>query len=377
MYQQKSRKKQLKKNNMKELKFCYDKTIFPAQKRKNTLKAVWDKSKYWRKGQVIKVFFINGASYEQAEMKKALSEIAFYTKLSFIYTTNRQESDIRVSFNKGWGSYSYVGTDALFIPKSMETINIGWRGLDVCRHEALHAMGALHEHQNPNEGIEWDEQAVIEDLSGAPNYWTEEEIRHNVLNKLKMEEVDASAYDPNSIMVYYFPASWTKNGVSSKDNLDFSAQDIQFMKDIYGYTEKDVTAPHLTLNGDSELILEVGDTYVESGAVAIDNKDGNISQNIIVRGTVDTSKEGMYLITYSVEDAAGNKSEKIRTIMVQSNFEVKAFVKNLFPTRYRLEQLTETQLVQIANSLDIEATTTDLKSDTVNKIWVVLELINQ
>lgn len=364
---------------MKELKFCYDKTLLKSQRPSSNMaiKAVWKRSKYWDKGQTIRVFFINGYADEQREMKKALSEIATYTSLNFIYVTDRFASDIRVSFNKGWGSYSYLGTDALFIPKTQETINIGWRGLDVCRHEALHAIGALHEHQNPNEGIEWDEKAVIEDLSGAPNYWTEEEIRYNVLDKIDKDTVDASDYDPESIMLYYFPASWTKNGVASNDNPDFSDTDIQFMKDIYGITEKDVIAPKLTLIGDSNVIREVGEAYTEQGATAIDNVDGDITDRIVIEGEVDTSKEGLYHLTYSVSDEAGNKTEKIRTIMVQSKLELGIYLKSLFPTKYRLTRLVETQLVHIAQSLDIEASVDDLKADTVDKIWEVLEPINK
>lgn len=356
---------------MKELKFCYDKMLL-NKGASNTQKAVWQKSKYWQKGQVIRVYLINGYLAEQAEMKKALSEIALHTELSFIYTTNRLESDIRISFNKGWGSYSYLGTDALFIPKSEETMNIGWRGLDVCRHEALHAIGALHEHQNPNEGIEWDEKAVIQDLSGAPNYWTLEEIRYNVLNKIDKATVDATAYDPNSIMLYYFPASWTKNGISSNDNPTFSKKDMEFMKKIYATTPEDKIAPVLTLKRESQLVINEGEEYIEYGATALDNSDGDISSNILITSNVDTSKEGLYHVTYTITDKAGNKTEKVRTIMVQSKVELKVFLKNLFPSKYRLDQLTENQLVLISDNLGLEAAISDLKANTVETIWTEL-----
>jgi hypothetical protein len=361
---------------MKELKFCYEKNLSLVDKQKlqgrSTLKAVWQKSKYWNKGQVIRIYFINGTIDERAEMKRAWSEIASYTKISFIYTTVREESDIRISFNKGRGSYSYLGTDALFIPKTMETINIGWRGIDVCRHEALHAIGALHEHQNPNEGIEWDREAVIRDLSGAPNYWSIEEIEFNVLNKIDKATVDASTYDPESVMLYYFPASWTKNGISSNDNNDFSDTDIEFMKNIYNVTEKDTIAPVLTLNGESHEVIETGSSWIDKGASAVDNKDGDITHKIEMSGDVNPSQEGLYHITYSVEDEAGNKTEKIRTIMVQTKLELKVFLKDLFPTKWRLFQLIEPQVVYIAQSLDIEASVDDLKADTVEKVWTEL-----
>lgn len=352
---------------MESLKFCYDKTLLPAKSRLNTLKAVWQKSKYWPKGKSIKVYLINGTADEHKEMKQALSEIENHSSLKFVYTTNREESEIRVSFNKGWGSYSYLGTDALFIPKTEETINIGWRGVDVCRHEALHAVGALHEHQNPIKGINWNESRVIQDLSGAPNYWSEEQIRFNVLDKIDKTKVDASEFDSQSIMLYYFPSSWTLDGTSSNENHNFSQRDIEFMHKIYDITEQDTIAPVITLNGDSHITLSVGEDYTERGAEAFDNRDGKVE--VTIKLDVDMQERGLHYVTYSAIDRAGNKSQVIRTIQVIEEFDMKEFLKELFPTKYRLEDLVESQVVLIANRLGLDASEEDLRQDTVNKVW--------
>ena len=52
----------------------------------------------------------------------------------------------------------------------------------VVLHEFGHALGLIHEHQNPEGGIQWNEPAVKADLSGPPNNWDDETIRHNVLD---------------------------------------------------------------------------------------------------------------------------------------------------------------------------------------------------
>ncbi|MFD1161272.1 immunoglobulin-like domain-containing protein [Hwangdonia seohaensis] len=80
----------------------------------------------------------------------------------------------------------------------------------------------------------------------------------------------------------------------------------------------DTTAPVITLNGASTINLNVGDVYTEQGATANDNKDGDISASIVVGGdVVDTNTAGTYVVTYNVNDAAGNAATQItRTVNV-------------------------------------------------------------
>jgi len=82
----------------------------------------------------------------------------------------------------------------------------------------------------------------------------------------------------------------------------------------------DAEAPGITLLGENPVNLYVGDTYVNAGATASDNLDGDITANIVVGGdTVDTNTVGTYIITYNVSDAAGNPAtEAIRTVNVAS-----------------------------------------------------------
>lgn len=80
----------------------------------------------------------------------------------------------------------------------------------------------------------------------------------------------------------------------------------------------DIEAPVITLNGSSPVNLELGDTYTELGATAIDNVDGDITGNIVVGGdTVDTNVVGSYVVTYNVSDTAGNDAVEVtRTVNV-------------------------------------------------------------
>ena len=81
-------------------------------------------------------------------------------------------------------------------------------------------------------------------------------------------------------------------------------------------SSKDVTKPDIVIIGDSEITITVGSNYEDQGAKATDNEDGDITSKIKVTGNVDTSKEGNYVLTYSVSDKAGNKDSKNRIIYV-------------------------------------------------------------
>ena len=79
----------------------------------------------------------------------------------------------------------------------------------------------------------------------------------------------------------------------------------------------DNQAPDLTLIGDSVVWLAVGSgSYVDPGATAADCYDGDLTDSIQVTSTVNTSAAGVYLITYTVTDAAGNTATITRTVKV-------------------------------------------------------------
>jgi len=82
----------------------------------------------------------------------------------------------------------------------------------------------------------------------------------------------------------------------------------------------DTVKPILTLIGDASQTLVVGDTYIELGATAIDNIDGDISADIVVDATdIDTTKAGTYTVRYNVSDVAGNIASTLtRTVIIES-----------------------------------------------------------
>ncbi|MEK7585736.1 MAG: immunoglobulin-like domain-containing protein [Patescibacteria group bacterium] len=79
----------------------------------------------------------------------------------------------------------------------------------------------------------------------------------------------------------------------------------------------DVTAPIITLIGDTTESINVGSDYIEKGATATDDIDGDITSKIVITGNVDTSKVGSYDILFDVSDLLGNKANTVtRTVNV-------------------------------------------------------------
>ena len=74
--------------------------------------------------------------------------------------------------------------------------------------------------------------------------------------------------------------------------------------------------PVITLIGPSSIDLNAGEAYIEQGATASDNIDGDLTGSIVTSGSVDTAIAGVYTIDYSVSDAAGNSASVSRTVNV-------------------------------------------------------------
>ena len=69
---------------------------------------------------------------------------------------------------------------------------------------------------------------------------------------------------------------------------------------------KQYTPIIITLSGSETITLEVGTNYEEAGATAINSSGVDVSGDIQIYGTVDSSVVGTYNITYDVTDSTGN-----------------------------------------------------------------------
>ena len=80
---------------------------------------------------------------------------------------------------------------------------------------------------------------------------------------------------------------------------------------------EDNTLPEITLKGSGTITIEEGYGFTDPGYTAFDFESGNITSDVVVKGSVDDKLAGTYTLEYNVADEAGNKASTVkRTIVV-------------------------------------------------------------
>lgn len=176
---------------------------------------------------------IRGDTPEEAVKKVVKERIEPICNLRFVFTDS-DNSDVRIRFESGGGSWSLVGTDCKSAKPNEPTMNFAWIDASVIMHEFGHVLGMIHEHSNPNGNpIEWNKEKLYALMKKTQN-WDKKQVDINIIDRYKSDQLNASEFDPASIMLYFFPPELTLNNKGTDINQKLSEIDIEYISREYG-----------------------------------------------------------------------------------------------------------------------------------------------
>lgn len=220
----------------------------------NATRAAALRSKIWEPaGRTLRVRFLDGEPTVQQKVIRFAQLWTEHANIQFDFG-DHAVAEIRISFQQP-GSWSFIGTDALGVPAAEPTMNFGWltpgTATDevqrVVLHEFGHALGLVHEHQNPAAAIPWNRAAVYDYYAGPPNNWTPEQVEVNLFQTYGAELTQHSAFDPQSIMLYPIPVEFTEGGFCVGLNQTLSAVDREYIAAWYPVIQNASATPMTTL----------------------------------------------------------------------------------------------------------------------------------
>jgi len=192
---------------------------------------------------LLKVHFLNGTPRQRRLVAASASEWTtgplgrkLGTRLQFQFYAEAAEAQVRVSFGGGSGNWSKVGSEPVTqgIPLDKPTMNLDDVNAPTIRHEFGHVLGLRHEHQNSKRKFHFLPDVVIRKTRDEYG-WSKAKTVVNILVQNPGSSCPVvGGFDYNSVMMYPFPASWTREHIATHSNPFISPVDRQCVELVYG-----------------------------------------------------------------------------------------------------------------------------------------------
>lgn len=210
--------------------------ISPPESARRTKRGIADNDKRWPDGVVTVALDLKDEK-SKALVVDAIREWAHHTPTLHFNIVDGKKGDIRISDDEGLkGNWSAIGTAARDIDEDQPTMHLNrtddskkFRGTAL--HEFGHALGLLHEHQHPQNTLDWNEPEAYDYYTS--NIFSEAMVREHILEPDNRPGLQITPYDQRSVMHYEVPAALRHNGQATPHNTTLSAGDKQTIRMLY------------------------------------------------------------------------------------------------------------------------------------------------
>lgn len=210
---------------------------------------------------------------------------------------------------KDWSSTISIPSSALLgLTRMRIGSNFGSLPLNAC---GSHSFGEFEDYSVE---VTADILPPVLSLIGADTIWLEQGFAYNEPGASAIDFVDGDI--SGSVLITGSVNTTQIGNYTLTYSVSDQAGNMAIPVERTVVITPDTTAPVLVLSGNNPFYLPVFSSYPEPGFTAIDQLDGNISVQVQVTGTYDTSKLGTYTLDYTIVDLAGNSTSLSRTIVV-------------------------------------------------------------
>lgn len=187
-------------------------------------RAVGVKQVYYKPGSELKIQ-ITGSDKFKTDVQNVLMTAAQpFVNLKFTFVNSG--GNITIDNNYTGGGV----TRCLGCQNPSISISSAQTGLVI--HEFGHALGMYHEMKNPNIKLTWIESVLIQMYGNA------EFVKSQITSPIAANQVNATAFDKNSVMIYPLPATTNKEGIAMVNSNKYTDLDRQWLAQTYGQPQQ-------------------------------------------------------------------------------------------------------------------------------------------